>query len=206
MNKINSFVYRLDGPLRLATGENLELVKKANLRTDSFVLDLGAGTGYVTIPLAKAVFPDGKVYAVDKSKELCSYLYNKAVSQGVRNIHYVQTGLPNIPFPDNYFDAVTIAYLLHEIPDIVIETLQEAYRVLKPCGRIVIADYRKIADAKRRREIEHWYSMQNEGPEEDDIRLRYSFQDIEKFLIQSGFSNINISSWLYFHMHVSAEK
>jgi len=206
---MKELIYRLDGPLRWATKENLEIVRKADIQPGWRVLDVGGGTGYISIPLAMAVRPNGCVYSVDQVAQLQEVIKQKAKKMGLENqIKLVPSEVSSLPFPDNHFDAVLSSYLFHELPDSAPKVLKELYRVLKPGKKVVIADFRRIEDAERREEIEKWYRKQNvEGIEDDeDIHLRFSLKDLEAMLLAAGFHHIEVSTWLEFHMHGEAVK
>lgn len=205
---LRRWVHRLDGPLRWATRENVELVRKGRVADGWRVLDVGAGTGYVTLPLADAVGPNGDVTAFDASPELLGVLDDKARQRGVsRVVRSVPGDATRLPFPDGSFDAVFSAYLLHELDARAPAALREMHRVTKPLGCVVLADFRKLEDPRRCAEIDAWFRAQKAGEVEDsDSNLRFTLRDLECLARAAGFATVELSTWLEFHMHAVAWK
>jgi ubiquinone/menaquinone biosynthesis C-methylase UbiE len=109
----------------------------ALFRTKNYhnVLDLGSGTGRHTIFLAKQGF---QVYATDMSPTALKIAGEKVVALGLRNVHLQQHDMRDIPFMDNFFDAVICTWTLHHGTLAQIQrTINEVYRVLTPGGTFV---------------------------------------------------------------------
>jgi ubiquinone/menaquinone biosynthesis C-methylase UbiE len=206
-DSIRETIYRLDGPLRWALGENHELADLAGLRPGGRALDVGAGTGYLTLTLAKRVGRDGLVAAVDSAPELLAVLAAKAEKANLSPpIRCVRGSALALQFPDDEFDAVCSSYLLHELCEGAPHALAEMHRVLRPGGRLVLADYRRIEDIPRRREIEAWYAAQKDAVGPDEVHLRFALGDIERMLVGTGFEQIEVATWKEFHLHARARK
>lgn len=105
------------------------------------VLDLAGGTGDFTARLAHVVGGEGQVVLADISRAMLLRGRARLRDQGVvGNVEYVQADAEHLPFQDDYFDCVTIAFGLRNMTD------QEAvlicmYRVLKPGGPVVILEF-----------------------------------------------------------------
>lgn len=105
---------------------------------DMVALDMGAGTGQVTIPLAETC---GRVLAVDVSAPLLQRLSEKAAERGVRNIELLTQPLESFDLPEASLDLVVSNYTLHHLRDPDKQRLmQRAHAWLRPGGRIVIGD------------------------------------------------------------------
>ncbi len=112
-----------------------------SLRKDDTVLDVGAGTGYFSLAVARRV-KDGKVIALDSSTDMLNRLSRRAIEQGVADRIEVRQGdAADTGLPEGSVDIVVSGNLLHELPDPA-AALEEMMRVLKPGGRILIQDFR----------------------------------------------------------------
>lgn len=98
------------------------------------VLDFGAGTGYLTIPAAKAV--SGDVYALDMDTEMLDIIKTKALQTETQNIIPVLTDGSEIPLPDESVDLVIASLVLHEIKSLD-QTLTQIKNVLKDGGHLI---------------------------------------------------------------------
>lgn len=107
------------------------------------VADFGAGHGYFTIPLAQKVGPEGKVYGIDIQKEALSVIRAKAQLHHLFHIEYVQGDLEQFggsKLKDENVDWVVICNLLFQLERKRI-ALEEAYRILRKGGHIVIIEW-----------------------------------------------------------------
>lgn len=112
----------------------LELVK---LGTSSRVLDLGAGTGYLTLPAAEKT--QGEVYAFDRDPEMLELIEMKAGKASHTNISIVKGEMNQLPFAEASVEVVLASLVLHEAPSLG-AVLEEVQRVLVPGGRLVIVE------------------------------------------------------------------
>jgi ubiquinone/menaquinone biosynthesis C-methylase UbiE len=104
--------------------------------------DVGAGTGYMSLRLAKRVGPSGKVYANDIQPEMLRRLRENAARAGLTNIETVQGEEADPKLPPGHLDLVLLVDVYHEFskPRQMIDKIREA---LKPDGRLVLLEYRK---------------------------------------------------------------
>ena len=101
------------------------------------VLELAAGTGEVSLDLSMA-YPKINYTVSDLSR---SYLGMAQTKLKNKNINFIQAAAEDLPFKDSSLDVIFSVFLFHEIPSKVREkALQEAYRALKPGGRLIIVD------------------------------------------------------------------
>ncbi len=106
------------------------------------VADLGSGSGWFTVRLARRVGPNGLVYAVDVQRPMIEATGRRVEREGFKNVRTI-LGQPNDPLlPDASFDAVMIVDTYREVVSPV-ALLRNLTRALKPQGRIGIVDYKK---------------------------------------------------------------
>lgn len=118
-------------------------VEKTGLKPGGQALDVCCGTGMITMELAKAAGPAGKVVGLDFSPEMLSIARDSlAGSPYEKNIEYVRGSAMELPFTDNTFDCATIGFGLRNVPDMR-KVLREMMRVLKPGGRLVCLEFAK---------------------------------------------------------------
>ena len=134
------------------------LLRDLRLRGDERVLDLGCGRGAVLLMAAQLV-PRGGVVGVDlwkaadQSGNRMEVTLLNAEFEGVRERVDLRTGdMRSLPFPDGSFDVVLSSLAIHNLPDAGArrEAVDEAVRVLKPGGRLLIADIRSGDEYVRR--------------------------------------------------------
>jgi len=118
------------------------VVKKLDIPKGSTVVDLGAGVGYFTWRLAKAVGETGKVIAVDIQPGMIDRLRETLKQRGVTNVEPVLGSEENPNLPENAVDLVLVVDVYHELqqPE---KTMEYVRRALKPDGRLVVIEYRK---------------------------------------------------------------
>lgn len=112
-------------------------------RTGHKVLDLAGGTGDLTAKFSDLVGDSGQVVIGDINDSMLKVGREKLRNLGkVGNIEYVQLNAEALPFPDNTFDIITIAFGLRNVTD-KDKALASMYRVLKPGGRLLILEFSK---------------------------------------------------------------
>lgn len=115
------------------------------------VVDVGAGTGLLTLPIAAGV---DRVWAIDISPAMLEYLAVKLASAQIENVQTVVASAVSLPIVDESVDLVISNYCLHHLDDDgKRRALREAHRVMRPGGRLVFGDMMfglGIADARDR--------------------------------------------------------
>jgi demethylmenaquinone methyltransferase / 2-methoxy-6-polyprenyl-1,4-benzoquinol methylase len=120
-------------------------IGQSGVRTGQRVLDIAGGTGDLTREFAKKVGPTGLVVLADINEKMLQHGRERLIDHGiVGNVEYVQADAEQLPFPDNYFDCITIAFGLRNVTDKA-RALRSMYRVLKPGGRVLILEFSKPA-------------------------------------------------------------
>ena len=134
----------LDGVERRKEFPPEEVLQMLAIKKTDNILDLGAGTGYLTIPAAQMVH--GLVYALDMDEKMLEIIDCKAQDEGITNIELVKGSIDNIPLPDDSIDIVLASLVLHEIKPLS-TTLQQIKRVLKDGGQFMCLEYEKDESA-----------------------------------------------------------
>lgn len=118
---------------------NREAVIQAITGNPRQIIDLGCGTGSTTLMLKQA-FPDAEIVGLDLSPQMLVMAEYKA-KQAQLDIQWLHGLAEATSFADSEFDVVTASLLFHETPThIARDILQEAYRLLKPGGQVIILD------------------------------------------------------------------
>ena len=112
----------------------------AQINPGDKVLDVGCGTGDLTIEAKKLAGPTGEVYGTDASPNMIYQAQQKAKRTDV-DVTFQVGLIENIDFPENQLDVVLSSLMMHHLPDDLKRAgLAEIYRVLKPGGRLLIVD------------------------------------------------------------------
>ena len=107
------------------------------------VLDLAGGTGDLTAKFSRIVGDTGSVTLADINDSMLKVGRAKLRDRGiVGNVTYVQANAEALPFPDNHFDLITIAFGLRNVTD-KDKALASMFRVLKPGGRLLVLEFSK---------------------------------------------------------------
>lgn len=109
------------------------------LRAGQTVLELGSGPGMDSLLAARRVGPNGKVVGVDMCEEMIAKARHNAELLGLQNVEFMNAGIENLPLPDESVDVVIsngVFNLCLDKPRVLVE----AYRVLRPGGRLQMAD------------------------------------------------------------------
>ena len=128
-----------DDPARDAWQKPDDVVGALQLAPTARVADVGAGTGYFAVRLARAV-PQGTVYAVDLSADMVKYLGERARREGLANLRAVQ-GAPASPDLPQPVDLVLLVDVYHHV-DARIDYFAALRKSLAPGGRVAIIDFR----------------------------------------------------------------
>ncbi|WP_431224158.1 bifunctional demethylmenaquinone methyltransferase/2-methoxy-6-polyprenyl-1,4-benzoquinol methylase UbiE [Serratia sp. L9] len=115
----------------------------SGVRRGQRVLDLAGGTGDLAAKFSRMVGEQGQVVLADINDSMLKMGREKLRDLGiVGNINYVQANAEALPFPDNYFDCITISFGLRNVTD-KDKALRSMFRVLKPGGRLLVLEFSK---------------------------------------------------------------
>lgn len=115
----------------------------SGVRKGHRVLDLAGGTGDLAARFSKIVGETGQVTLADINHSMLMVGKEKLTNMGIlSNLNYVQANAEALPFPDNHFDLVTIAFGLRNVTE-KSNALASIFRVLKPGGRLLVLEFSK---------------------------------------------------------------
>jgi arsenite methyltransferase len=133
------WIKRLESPERLAGLKADDILKVLDLEDGDIVADIGAGTGVLSRPMARAVAPTGRVLAVEVDQELLDYIDERSAQEELGNLVTVLGAFQDPKLPTNDVDVAFFHNTLHHIKDRV-GYLKLLASHLKPDGRIVVID------------------------------------------------------------------
>jgi SAM-dependent methyltransferase len=159
-------------------------VAVADLKKGETVLDLGSGGGIDVLLSARRVGPTGRAYGLDMTDEMLDLARENAKKAGVTNAVFVRGEMENMPLPNNEADVIISNCVVNLSPD-KDAVLREAFRVLKPGGRLAISDIvsRGTIPADVQKSLELWAGCIAGALSETDYRAK---------LAAAGFEGIEI--------------
>lgn len=115
----------------------------SGIRPGQKVLDLAGGTGDLAAKFSRIVGETGQVTLADINHSMLMVGKEKLTNMGIMaNLNYVQANAEALPFPDNHFDLVTMAFGLRNVTE-KSNALASIFRVLKPGGRLLVLEFSK---------------------------------------------------------------
>src|SRR6266699_1844283 len=175
----------------------------AQLQPGETVLDLGSGGGIDVILSAKRVGPTGKAYGLDMTDEMLALARENQKKAGVGNVEFLKGAIESGSLPDNSVDGIISNFFFNLSVD-KDRVLADAFRVLKPGGRLAISDVvvRGEVPAAIRKSMELWVGCIAGALEENEYREKlaragfegidleptrvYRVEDAREFLAKSG--------------------
>jgi ubiquinone/menaquinone biosynthesis C-methylase UbiE len=158
-------------------------IDQALIKAGDTVLDVGCGTGEVTLR-AKVRAKHGQVYGIDPAPEMIAVAHKKAARKGL-DIDVRVGVIEALPFPDASIDVVTSSLMMHHLPETLkVRGLAEIYRVLKPGGRLLIADFMRPTGSFLNHLLIAFTRHQG---------IQKGIEDLQMLLKNAGFSQITQS-------------
>lgn len=118
-------------------------LNESGVRAGQCVLDVAGGTGDLTKAFSAKVGPHGLVVLADINEHMLKQGRDRLLDEGIaNNVTYIQADAEQLPFPDNHFDCISIAFGLRNVTHKE-AALRSMYRVLKPGGKLLILEFSK---------------------------------------------------------------
>jgi ubiquinone/menaquinone biosynthesis C-methylase UbiE len=163
--------------LRMATLDQARLVPGESL------LDVGCGTGGVTIPARERLGPDGKAAGIDPSAEMIAVARQKAARKQLEIAFHVGA-IESLPYTEASFDVVTASLMMHHLPrEVQVRGLAEIHRVLKPGGRLLIVDALQPTRFPMKQIFAHLAHRHG---------IQFGVADLPAVLLSAGFSSAEL--------------
>jgi arsenite methyltransferase len=175
----------------------------AKLQPGETVLDLGSGGGIDVLLSAQRVGPTGKAYGLDMTDDMLALARENQKKAGVQNVAFLKGAIEEIPLPDNTVDVIISNCVINLSGD-KDRVLREAFRVLKPGGRLAVSDVviRGEVPAQVKRSMELWVGCMAGALQESEYRQKlqaagfeaidveptriYQVEESRDFLIAAG--------------------
>lgn len=157
----------------------------AQLHAGETVLDLGSGGGIDVLLSARRVGPSGKAYGLDMADEMLVLANENKRKAGVENVEFLKGEIESIPLPDNSVDIIISNCVINLSAD-KDRVLQEAFRVLKPGGRLAVSDVatRGKIDSVIRKSVLLWVGCVAGALDEQEYRSKLADAGFEKIEIE----------------------
>ncbi|NIG97986.1 MAG: bifunctional demethylmenaquinone methyltransferase/2-methoxy-6-polyprenyl-1,4-benzoquinol methylase UbiE [Serratia symbiotica] len=175
----------------------------SGVRRGQRVLDLAGGTGDLAAKFFRMVGEQGLVVLADINDSMLKVGRDKLRDRGiVGNISYVQANAEALPFPDNYFDCITIAFGLRNVTE-KDKALRSMFRVLKPGGRLLVLEFSKprLAPLNKAYDAYSFHVLPKIGalvvkdPDSyrylaESIRIHPDQETLKDMMVNAGFDNV----------------
>ncbi|NIG87133.1 bifunctional demethylmenaquinone methyltransferase/2-methoxy-6-polyprenyl-1,4-benzoquinol methylase UbiE [Serratia symbiotica] len=175
----------------------------SGVRRGQRVLDLAGGTGDLAAKFSGMVGEQGLVVLADINDSMLKVGRDKLRDRGiVGNISYVQANAEALPFPDNYFDCITIAFGLRNVTE-KDKALRSMFRVLKPGGRLLVLEFSKprLAPLNKAYDAYSFHVLPKIGalvvkdPDSyrylaESIRMHPDQETLKDMMVNAGFDNV----------------
>jgi len=167
------WIKSLDGPKRVAELKIDEVVAAMKLQRGEVVADIGAGSGLLSVPVARAVGPTGRVYAVEIDAGFFPAIKKRADDNGVANVQTVLGEFTDPKLPGKDVDVAFFHDVLHHVQGRA-AYLKTLAGYLKPGGRIVVVDFEG-----------------GKGPHSSDATLQVPREQLTAWMKEAGLSLVD---------------
>lgn len=182
-------------------------IESAGARPGMKVLDLAGGTGDLTAKFSHLVGEKGQVTLADINDSMLKVGREKLRDKGiVGNVNYVQANAEALPFPDNHFDIITIAFGLRNVTD-KDAAIASMLRVLKPGGKLLVLEFskpkhdimRKIYDLYSFKVMPKMGALITQDAESyaylaESIRMHPDQETLKQMMENAGFEQVNYTN------------
>ncbi len=172
-------------------------IENSNVKLGDNILDLAGGTGDLTYRFSKKIGTSGQIILSDINNSMLNVGRNNLLNKGLINANFIQANAQQLPFADNSFDIVSIAFGLRNITDKQ-QAINEIFRVLKVRGCLLVLEFSKVKDEFMQK-IYDFYSF-NIMPKlgkliaDDEDSYRYLAESIRKHPDQETLKNMIIKA------------
>lgn len=174
----------------------------SGVRTGQTVLDLAGGSGDLTRLLSQRVGENGRVYLADINAAMLSVGRDRLIDQGLfANICFIQANAEHLPFADNHFDCITIAFGLRNVTN-KLTALESMFRTCKPGGKILVLEFstptvpllKPVYDwysFTLLPQIGEWFASDRESYQylAESIRMHPAQDELKQMIEQAGFED-----------------
>ena len=161
-------------------GESLAwLIDHAHCQPSDALLDVATGGGFTAVAFAPLV---AQVTAVDVSAAMLQEAHGRALARGLANLVFKTGAAESLPFPPDGFDAVVCRLAAHHFLSVP-AFVAEAYRVLRPGGRLLVAD---TAEPDNSPEVDAWHNRVEVLRDGSHVR-NYTPAEWHRFVTEAGF-------------------
>ncbi|ACJ27282.1 Ubiquinone/menaquinone biosynthesis methyltransferase [Shewanella piezotolerans WP3] len=182
-------------------------IESAGARPGMKVLDLAGGTGDLTAKFSHIVGEKGQVTLADINDSMLKVGREKLRDKGiVGNVNYVQANAEALPFPDNHFDIITIAFGLRNVTD-KDAAIASMLRVLKPGGKLLILEFskpkhdimRKVYDLYSFKVMPKMGALITQDADSyeylaESIRMHPDQETLKQMMVDAGFEQVNYTN------------
>ncbi|WP_371493811.1 methyltransferase domain-containing protein [Kitasatospora sp. NBC_00374] len=173
------------------------LAELTGARPGDRALDVGCGTGYLTLRLADVVTSAGSVIGVDPSADVLAHARRRA--NGRTHCTFTDGIAENLPAADGEFDVVASSLMLHHLPeDVRARAVAEMRRALRPGGRLLLADFRPPTNSVARHLV---------GAVTGPVMERNPVHLLRPLVEQAGFTEVrtgDLHPWIHYVQAVKA--